>query len=131
MKSARTFFRNMANFLQPTQMASPSNAEKAKEFGVEKFIIKPLCDEKIGEVFGDLIKKKYFCGFKKNMNENQIDIEKIVNHWIESSEDDYRTMVALYKSKTYNWALFMGHISIEKLLKAYYVKKHQTHAPFT
>ena len=25
----------------------------------------------------------------------------------------------------------MGHISTEKLLKAYYVKKHQQHAPFT
>jgi len=31
-------------------MASPNNAEKAKEFGVEKFITKPLCDEKVNEV---------------------------------------------------------------------------------
>jgi len=31
-------------------VSSPSNAEKAKEFGVEKFITKPLCDEKVNEV---------------------------------------------------------------------------------
>jgi HEPN domain-containing protein len=40
-------------------------------------------------------------------------------------------MLTLYRSKTYSWALFIGHISLEKLLKAYYVKAKKTHAPFT
>jgi len=35
----------------------------------------------------------------------------------------------LFKSRTYNWALFIGHISVEKLLKALYVKLHGRHAP--
>jgi len=65
------------------------------------------------------------------MDSSQLDIDKIVQHWIETSDDDFQTMLALYRSKTYQWALFMGHISTEKLLKAYYVKKHQSHAPFT
>jgi len=64
-------------------------------------------------------------------NENSnIDVDKIVKHWVETSEDDYQTMLSLYLSKSYGWALFLGHISIEKLLKAVYVKKHQKHSPF-
>ncbi len=32
-------------------------------------------------------------------------------------------MMDLYKTKNNNWALFMGHLVIEKLLKALYVKQ--------
>ena len=60
-----------------------------------------------------------------------LDIEKIMNHWIETSDDDFNAMLILFDSKSYHWALFMGHIAIEKLLKAYFVKQKQTHAPFT
>jgi HEPN domain-containing protein len=67
------------------------------------------------------------------MNEENIniDIEKIVNHWIDTSEEDYNTMLILYGAKSYNWSLFLGHISIEKMFKAYYVKFFKKHAPFT
>ena len=64
-----------------------------------------------------------------NQEPNNIDIEKIKNHWIETSNDDFRTMNKLLKSKTYNWALFVGHITLEKLLKALYVKMYRKHAP--
>jgi len=40
-------------------VSSPSNAEKAKEFGVEKFITKPLCGEKIGEILGMYLQDKF------------------------------------------------------------------------
>jgi HEPN domain-containing protein len=64
--------------------------------------------------------------------ENQdIDVDKIVDHWIETSSDDFQTMIKLFESNSYNWSLFLGHISIEKLLKAYYVKRFHKHAPFT
>jgi len=62
---------------------------------------------------------------------SNIDVDKIVNHWIETSEDDFNTMLSLYKSKSYGWSLFLGHISTEKLLKALYVKRFKEHAPFT
>jgi len=65
------------------------------------------------------------------MDSPKIDIEKIVKHWMESSDSDFDTMLILFRSKSYNWALFMGHIAIEKLLKAYYVKQTENHAPFT
>jgi len=60
-----------------------------------------------------------------------INVEKIVNHWIKTSDDDFNTMISLYDSKSFSWALFLGHISLEKLLKAFYVKTHKQHAPFT
>ncbi|NOU46075.1 MAG: HEPN domain-containing protein [Bacteroidales bacterium] len=60
-----------------------------------------------------------------------MDVDKIVNHWIETSDEDYATMQSLYTSNSFGWSLFMGHISIEKLLKAYYVRKYKKHAPLT
>ena len=66
------------------------------------------------------------------MDEKKVNIEvdKIVNHWIETSEDDFQTMLSLFDSKSYSWSLFLGHISVEKLIKAVYVSKHKKHAPF-
>ncbi len=58
-----------------------------------------------------------------------INVEKIVNHWKNTSDEDFNTMISLYDSKTYHWSLFMGHISTEKLLKAYFVKTKKKHAP--
>jgi HEPN domain-containing protein len=58
-------------------------------------------------------------------------IDKIINHWIESSDEDFKTMHDLFEQKTYHWSLFIGHICIEKLLKGVYVKKFRKHAPFT
>jgi HEPN domain-containing protein len=66
-----------------------------------------------------------------NSDPIQIDVKEVIRHWTETSDDDFRTMYALYNSKSYHWALFLGHITIEKLLKAYYVKIHRSHAPFT
>ena len=62
---------------------------------------------------------------------DNIDINKIYQHWIESSNKDYETMIHLYESKDYSWSLFIGHIVIEKLIKASVVKSINDHAPFT
>lgn len=64
-------------------------------------------------------------------NISNIAVDKIVKHWIETSDDDFNTMLTLYNSKSFSWALFLGHISTEKLLKALYVKRFREHAPFT
>ncbi len=54
--------------------------------------------------------------------ENSIDRDRIISYWIESAEKDFKTMLDLYQTKNNSWALFMGHLVIEKLLKALYVK---------
>lgn len=65
------------------------------------------------------------------MSDNRSNIDKIIKHWIETSDNDFNTMITLYDSKSYGWALFIGHISTEKLLKALYVKRFKEHAPST
>ncbi len=62
---------------------------------------------------------------------DNIDFQKITNHWIETSEKDFKTMEHLFLSEDYHWALFMGHIVLERLLKACVVKETKDHAPFT
>ncbi len=59
-----------------------------------------------------------------------IDTKQIMNYWIKSSENDFKTMNDLYETKNYSWSLFIGHLVIEKLLKAHYVKKQQKHPLF-
>ncbi|MFN8254936.1 MAG: HEPN domain-containing protein [Bacteroidales bacterium] len=56
-------------------------------------------------------------------NKENINIDKIVKHWIETSDEDFKTMLTLFDAKSYGWSLFLGHISTEKLLKGLYVKK--------
>lgn len=50
------------------------------------------------------------------------DKDKLIAYWIDSSEKDFKTMQDLYQTKNNNWALFIGHLVIEKLLKAIYQK---------
>ena len=64
-------------------------------------------------------------------NKSNIDVDKIVKHWVETSDDDFNTMLTLYNSKSFSWSLFLGHISTEKLLNALYIKRFREHAPFT
>ena len=60
---------------------------------------------------------------------NEFDKEKLINHWIDSSDKDFKTMIDLYQTKNNNWALFMGHLVIEKLLKALYVTSKNEFPP--
>ena len=63
--------------------------------------------------------------------DDTINIDRTYNHWITTSDKDFETMNHLYDSKDYHWSLFIGHIVIERLLKACVVKETKKHAPFT
>ncbi|MFO7672012.1 MAG: HEPN domain-containing protein [Bacteroidales bacterium] len=65
------------------------------------------------------------------MEEKIEDIEKIVQFWLDSADENLKTMTHLVDSKDYSWALFLGHLVIEKTLKALYVKRLQKHAFFS
>ncbi|MCX7884917.1 MAG: HEPN domain-containing protein [Caloramator sp.] len=60
-----------------------------------------------------------------------MDKYEIINYWRETADKDYNTMIHLYESKDYNWSLFLGHLVIEKLLKALYVKNVDKNVPKT
>ena len=62
-----------------------------------------------------------------NNQPQQIDIQKIVKHWVDSATSDSLTMEHLYESKDYHWSLFIGHLVIEKLLKALVVQRNAKH----
>ena len=61
----------------------------------------------------------------------EIEIEKVFHHWVAISDKDAITMINLYNSKDYSWCLFIGHLVLERLLKASIVRKTFKHAPFT
>ena len=64
------------------------------------------------------------------MANKDINKEKLIQYWLDSSDDDYETMIAMFDSKRYNWSLFIGHLMIEKLMKALYVKVKSDYPPF-
>ena len=49
--------------------------------------------------------------------------EELIRFWIDSSDDNHKSMLNMFNAGEYMWSLFIGHLAIEKLLKAYYVKK--------
>jgi len=59
-----------------------------------------------------------------------MDKKEIAKYWIKSADNDFATMNYLFKGKNYPWALFVGHIVIEKLLKAYYTRNIDTNTPY-
>lgn len=44
--------------------------------------------------------------------------DELIRYWIDASEIDFKAMNNLFRSNDYVWALFLGHLVIEKLLKA-------------
>lgn len=64
------------------------------------------------------------------MGKEEFDKDKLIRYWINSSDEDFGTMEVMYQSRRYNWALFVGHLMIEKLLKAYFVRRKEEFPPF-
>lgn len=55
--------------------------------------------------------------------------DEIINYWLNSAYNDFKAMNSLFKNG-HSWALFLGHLVIEKLLKAVYVKNIDANAPY-
>lgn len=55
--------------------------------------------------------------------------EELIAYWIKSSDNDFSTMQHLFEKQDYHWSLFIGHLVVEKLLKAYYVKTVDNNPP--
>lgn len=52
-----------------------------------------------------------------------------IKYWIDASEIDFKAMQNLFESKDYVWSLFLGHLVIEKLLKALAVQNGKENIP--
>ncbi len=57
-------------------------------------------------------------------------IKEIENYWVASSDDDMETSKVLFVKRKYVQSMFFLHLSVEKILKALYVRKNNAEAPF-
>ncbi|MBI5809069.1 MAG: HEPN domain-containing protein [Ignavibacteriales bacterium] len=55
--------------------------------------------------------------------------EEHIKYWLDSAEHDLETLDALYETGKYDWSLFIGHLVLEKLLKAIFVKNNDNKIP--
>ncbi len=60
-----------------------------------------------------------------------MNVAEVVEYWLESAEDDWPVVNHLIASGDYHYALFFGHLYLEKLLKALVVRTTGEHAPRT
>ena len=58
-----------------------------------------------------------------------MDIQEIESFWIAEAEEALQVADHLMDKGDYSYALFFGHLAIEKLLKALHVIKQRDHAP--
>ena len=61
----------------------------------------------------------------------KINVKKVVEYWSKTAEGDYETMLYLFKGKRYSYSLFLGHIILEKILKALVTQETKEQAEYT
>ena len=57
--------------------------------------------------------------------------ENKVLYWITSADNDWKVAGHLFEKRDYPYSLFLGHLTVEKLLKALFVSKFDEPPPFT
>lgn len=60
-----------------------------------------------------------------------MDKSEKVKFWIQSAEDDWQVANHLMEKRDYPYALFLGQLSVEKLLKAIYAGRLDENPPYT
>jgi HEPN domain-containing protein len=63
------------------------------------------------------------------MIDQGIDIEEVKEYWESEAKEALQVATHLLEKEDYSYALFFGHLAIEKLLKGLYVVKKGEHAP--
>ena len=56
-------------------------------------------------------------------------IEEHIKYWLDSAAHDLETAAFLFKSGKYDWCLFIGHLVLEKTLKALFVFRNNNKVP--
>jgi HEPN domain-containing protein len=59
----------------------------------------------------------------------ELDVEKIASFWLLEAEEALQVADHLIAKADYSYALFFGHLAVEKMLKAVFVTKQKQHAP--
>ena len=56
-------------------------------------------------------------------------IENHIQYWMDSADDDLDTAEKLFSVEKFDWCLFLGHLVLEKTLKAHYVQDNENQMP--
>ncbi len=56
-------------------------------------------------------------------------LEEHIQYWLKSAAHDLETAETLFNNNRYDWSLFLGHLVIEKLLKAHFVRDNRNKVP--
>lgn len=59
----------------------------------------------------------------------ELDVAQVVAFWMTEAEEALEVADHLVAKADYSYALFFGHLAIEKALKAQYVLRREQHAP--
>lgn len=52
-----------------------------------------------------------------------------IKYWVNTAEEDLISMESVFVAGRYDWALFIGHLALEKILKATWVKNNESNVP--
>jgi HEPN domain-containing protein len=63
------------------------------------------------------------------MTDEELNIESIKSYWMIEADEALDVTDHLFEKKDYSYALFFGHLAVEKMLKALYVENNKEHAP--
>jgi HEPN domain-containing protein len=52
-----------------------------------------------------------------------------IQYWLDSAAHDWETAIHLFSAGKYDWCLFIGHLVLEKILKAIFVQDNDNQLP--
>lgn len=55
--------------------------------------------------------------------------EEHIKYWLDSADHDLDVATTLFEAEKYDWALYLGHIVLEKTIKAIYVQNNDNKIP--
>lgn len=63
------------------------------------------------------------------VEQSEFDAEPVVQYWLTEAAEALRVADHLVEKGDHSYALFFGHLAVEKVLKALYAQRLQQHAP--
>jgi HEPN domain-containing protein len=63
------------------------------------------------------------------VDSEKLNSDEVSRYWLDEAEEALIVLNHLFEKGDYSYALFFGHLAIEKLLKAAFVLQNKEHAP--
>lgn len=63
------------------------------------------------------------------MRRETFDTEQVISYWLTEAQESLQVADHLVEKRDFSYALFFGHLAIEKILKAIHAARFQEHAP--